>query len=70
MPHTQGTRSPQWSRWKCVIAIASTSGQVDVFTQPAEHARPAVEEHATPVRLEHVAGMRAARDSARPATSR
>src|SRR5215216_4444382 len=26
-PHTHGTRSPQWSRWKCVIAIASTCGQ-------------------------------------------
>src|SRR5438093_1026108 len=22
LPQTHGTRSPQWSRWKCVIAIA------------------------------------------------
>src|SRR3954447_5478121 len=26
-PHTHGTRSPQWSRWKCVIAIPSSCGQ-------------------------------------------
>src|SRR4051812_19220551 len=26
-PNVQGTRSPQWSRWKCVITIASTAGQ-------------------------------------------
>src|SRR4051812_14965501 len=26
-PQTHGTRSPQWSRWKCVIAIASMRGQ-------------------------------------------
>src|SRR6266536_4607140 len=26
-PNVQGTRSPQWSRWKCVITIASTRGQ-------------------------------------------
>ena len=25
-PQTHGMRSPQWSRWKCVIAIASTRG--------------------------------------------
>src|SRR5436190_2803942 len=26
-PNVHGTRSPQWSRWKCVITIASTRGQ-------------------------------------------
>ena len=26
LPHTHGTRSPQWSRWKCVIAIALIRG--------------------------------------------
>src|SRR6476469_7647651 len=26
-PNVQGTRSPQWSRWKCVITMASTWGQ-------------------------------------------
>src|SRR4051795_9376526 len=25
-PNVHGTRSPQWSRWKCVITIASTRG--------------------------------------------
>src|SRR6266545_2275276 len=26
-PNVQGTRSPQWSRWKCVMTIACTCGQ-------------------------------------------
>ena len=30
-----------------------------VLAQPAEHARPAVEQDAAPVRLEHVPGVRA-----------
>ena len=38
-PQTQGTRSPQWSRCQCVIAIASTSGQRVLLAQAREHAR-------------------------------
>jgi hypothetical protein len=30
-PNVQGTRSPQWSRWKWVMAIASTRGQPSRF---------------------------------------
>ena len=61
VPQTQGTRSPQWSRWKWLITIASTCGQPStVRAQPRQHARPAVQQEAARP-LEQVAGLRAAR---------
>ncbi len=58
-PQTQGTRSPQWSRWKCVIAIASTSGQPFCSRMRARTSRPAVEQQ--PSRpFDEVPGLRPA----------
>ena len=45
-PQTHGTRSPQWSRWRCVIAIASTVGHGSPLAQLGEHAGAAVEQQA------------------------
>ena len=46
LPQTQGTRSPQWSRWRCVITIASmraTPGQV-ALAELRQHAGAAVQQ--------------------------
>ena len=59
-PQTQETRSPQWSRWKWLIAIASSSGQPSRLAQLREHARAAVEQQA-PGALDQVSRLGPAR---------
>ena len=48
-PHTHGTRSPQWSRWKCVIAIASMSGQSSCSRRRASTPGPQSSSRSVPV---------------------